>query len=88
MAEHITYYAIVDDYSTRGEPVGVIRRTSHDKGQRDEAFGRDLRWGRTPMLYFYEQGNQDNQLYPISEEEATTIADRIRRESETASPAG
>ena len=83
MAEHITYYAIVDDHSSRGKPAGVIRRTSHDKGQRDEVFGRDLHWGRTPMLYSYEQGNRDTQLYLISEEEATTIADRIRQESET-----
>ena len=83
MAEHITYYAIVDDHSSRGEPAGVIRRTSHVKGQRDEVFGRDLHWGRTPMLYSYEQGNRDKHLYLISEEEATTIADRIRRESET-----
>jgi hypothetical protein len=83
MPEHITYYAIVDGDSSRGAPVGVIRRTSHDKGQRDEVFGRDLHWGRTRMLYSYEQGNRDQRLYLITEEEATTIADRIRRESET-----
>ncbi len=42
MAEQVTYYAIVDDYSSREEPAGVLRRVKHDEGQRDEAFGRDL----------------------------------------------
>lgn len=81
MADQIMYYAVVDDYSTRGEPAGVLRRVKHDGGQRDEAFGRDLEWGHTPMLYSYERGNRDNQLYPITEDEAMRIVDRIRRES-------
>ena len=38
MAEEITYYAIVDDYSSRERPGGVLRRIKHDGGQRDEAF--------------------------------------------------
>jgi hypothetical protein len=79
MAEQVTYYAIVDDYSSRDEPAGVLRRVKHDKGQRDEAFGRDLTWGHTSMLYSYERGNRDNELYKISEEEAELIVERIRR---------
>lgn len=78
-AEKVTYYAIVDDYSSRDEPAGLIRRIEHDKGQRDEAFGRDLRWEHTPLLYSYERGNMDNQLYEVSEDEANTIVQRIRR---------
>jgi hypothetical protein len=81
MADQITYYAVVDDYSTRAEPAGVLRRIKHDDGQRDEAFGRDLQWGYTSMLYSYERGDRDNQLYPITEDEAMRIVDRIRRES-------
>ncbi len=83
MAEQVTYYAIVDNYSSREEPAGVLRRVKHDKGQRDEAFGRDLKWGHTSMLYSYERGNRDNELYPVSEEEAMRIVDRIRREAAT-----
>jgi hypothetical protein len=79
MAEQVTYYAIVDDYSSRDEPAGVVRRVKHDGGQRDEAFGRDLAWGHTSMLYSYERGNRDNELYEISEEEAGVIVERIRR---------
>jgi len=81
MAEQIAYYAIVDDFSSRDEPAGVIRRIKYDQGQRDEAFGRDLQWGHTSMLYSFERGNRDNQLYPITEDEAMRIVDRIRRQS-------
>lgn len=81
MAEQITYYAIVDDFSSRDEPAGVIRRIKYDQGQRDEAFGRDLQWGHTSMLYSFERGNRDNQFYPITEDEAMRIVDRIRRQS-------
>jgi len=81
MADQVTYYAIVDDYSSREEPAGVLRRVKHGGGQRDEAFGRDLKWGHTSMLYSYERGNRDNELYPVSEEEAMRIVDRIRREA-------
>jgi hypothetical protein len=79
MAEQVTYYAIVDDYSSRDKPAGVLRRIKHDRGQRDEAFGRDLMWAHTPMLYSYERGNRDNELYQISEGEAERIVERIRR---------
>ena len=85
MAEQITYYAIVDDFSSRDEPAGVIRRIKYDQGQRDEAFGRDLQWGHTSMLYSFERGNRDNQLYPITEDEAMRIVDRIRRQSAASS---
>jgi len=83
MAEQVTYYAIVDDYSSRTQPAGVLRRIKHDGGQRDEAFGRDLTWGHTSILYSYERGNRDNELVPISEEEAMRIVDRIRWEVST-----
>jgi hypothetical protein len=79
MAEKITYYAIVDDYSSRDEPAGVLRRIEHDKGQRDEAFGRDLKWEHTPLLYSAERGNLDNQLYEVGGDEAGEIVRRIRR---------
>jgi hypothetical protein len=41
--ERVTYYAIVDDRSSRDEPAGVLRRVEDDEGERDEAFGRELR---------------------------------------------
>jgi hypothetical protein len=80
MAEQVTYYAIVDDGSSRQDPAGVIRRIIHEEGQRDEAFAYDnLTWEHTSLLYSYERGDGDNQLYEITEEEADQIVDRIRR---------
>lgn len=80
MAEEVTYYAIVDNRSSREDPAGVIRRIRHDQGQRDEAFAYDdLTWENTSMLYSYERGDGDNQIYEITEDEANRIVERIRR---------
>jgi hypothetical protein len=79
MPTKITYYAIVDDYSSRDEPAGILRRTETDEQQNDEQFGHDLEWTYTPLLYSYERGNMDNKLYEITEDEANQIAERIRR---------
>jgi hypothetical protein len=40
----ITYYAIVNEFSSRQRPAGVLRRIEDDEGQNDETFGRDLKW--------------------------------------------
>lgn len=79
MPAKITYYAIVDDYSSREEPAGVLRRTEMDQGQSDEQFGNDLEWTYSPLLYAYQRGNMDNELYEITEDEARRIVERIRR---------
>jgi hypothetical protein len=79
MPPKITYYAIVDDYSSRAEPAGVLRRTATDEEQNDEQFGPDLEWTYSPLLYSYERGNMDNNLYEITEDEANRIVARIRR---------
>ena len=79
MTTKITYYAIVDDLSSREEPAGVLRRIEHDDGERDEAFTRSLVWERTPLLYSFERGNRDSVFYQITEDEASQIVERIRR---------
>jgi hypothetical protein len=79
MPTKITYYAIVNDYSTPKRPSGVIRRTEDDEGEHDDAFTRALTWERTPLLYSYERGNRDAEFYEISEDEANQIVERIRR---------
>jgi len=71
--------ATVDDYSTRDEPAGVLRRTETDQEQSDEQFGHDLEWTYSPLLYSYERGNMDNKFYEITEDEANQIVARIRR---------
>jgi len=79
MATKVTYYAIVDDLSSRGEPAGVLRRIEHEDGEHDEAFTRSLEWKHSASLYSYERGNADAEFYEISEDEANKIVARIRR---------
>jgi hypothetical protein len=79
MPQKITYYAMVDDLSSREEPAGVLRRTEDNEGQHDEAFTRNLEWEYSWSLYSYERGNRDAQFYEISEDEADRIVERIRR---------
>ncbi len=79
MAEEISYYAIIDDHSSRAEPAGVLRRIKHDSGERDETFGSDLKWAHSSMLYSHERGDLENKFIPISAEEAEGIVERIRR---------
>ena len=78
MAEEITYYAIINDFSSREQPGGVLRRVKHDGGERDETFGRDLTWAPSSLLYEHEHGDLENKFMPISEEEAGRIVERIR----------
>jgi hypothetical protein len=79
MAEAIMYYAIVNEFSSRDEPFGVIRRVKHEDGQRDEVFSGDFTWKLTPLLYSAERGDLTNDMIPISEEEAERIVSRIRK---------
>jgi hypothetical protein len=81
MPEEITYYGIVNEFSSRERPGGVLRRIRHAGGQRDEAFTRDLVWKRSESLHSAERGDTMNDFVPITEEEAMGIVDRIRREA-------
>jgi hypothetical protein len=83
--EKVTHYAIADSLSSRAEPAGVLRRIEHEGGQRDEAFGHDLAWRHTFLLYSAERGNLDNNLHEIGKDEADRIEARIRRTT-TAEP--
>jgi hypothetical protein len=78
MDEAVTYYAIVNEFSSRERPFGIVRRVKHEGGQRDEVFSRDLKWEHTALLYSAERGDLTNDLVPISEEEAGRIVERIR----------
>jgi hypothetical protein len=78
MQQKITYYAIIDDLSSRDEPAGVLRRIEDDGGESDEAFTQDLVWKRSSSLYAAERGNLDNKFFEISEDEANRIVERIR----------
>jgi hypothetical protein len=82
-AERVRYYSITDWRTSDESPAGVLRRVEHAGGQRDEAFGRDLRWRHTFLLYSWQRGNLDNNLREISEDRGLRLTDQVRREVTT-----
>jgi hypothetical protein len=78
MADKIIYYAIIDEFSSRDEPGGVLRRVETADGTADETFSRDLNWEFSPLLYAAERGDTMFDFVPITEEEAAQIVERIR----------
>jgi len=79
MPDKVTYYAIVDDWSSRERPAGVFRRTYTEAGgRRDEAFTTDLVWKRSPLLVSAERGDLDNDFVEISEEEANRLVEELQ----------
>jgi hypothetical protein len=78
MTEKITYYAIIDESTSRDRPRTVLRRTENDEGTTDEMFSRDLTWEFSPLLYSAERGDTMLDFVPIGEDEAERIVARIR----------
>jgi hypothetical protein len=81
MADKVTYYAIVNEFSSRERPAGVFRRTYFEAGgKRDEAFSRDMQWERSWLLASAERGDTANDFIEITKQEADAIVERFRRE--------
>ena len=79
MPDKVTYYAVVNDLSSRERPAGVFRRIyTEDGGRSDEAFTRRLRWEYSTSLISAERGDLDNDFIEITEDEANQIVERIR----------
>ena len=78
MAEKITYYAMVDEFTSRDNPRTVLRRVRNNEGTADEIFSRDLKWEFSPLMYSAERGDLSNEFVPISEAEADQIVARIK----------
>jgi hypothetical protein len=79
MPDKVTYYAVVNDLSTREHPAGVFRRTyTADGGRSDEAFTRNLIWEYSTSLVSAERGDLQNEFIEITEDEANRIVERIR----------
>jgi hypothetical protein len=79
MAEKITYYAMIDELTSRERPRTVLRRVKNDRGTTDEIFARDLTWQFSPLLYGAERGDTMVEFVPISEAEAMQIVDRVKQ---------
>ncbi len=81
MSDEVTYYAVVDDLSSRERPAGVFRRTyTEDGGRSDEVFTRDLTWEFSPELISAERGDLQYEFVKITPDEADQIVERIRAE--------
>jgi hypothetical protein len=81
MPDEVTYYAVVDDLSSREQPAGVFRRTyTQDGGRSDEVFTRDLTWEFSPELISAERGDLQYEFVEITTDEANQIVERIRAE--------
>ena len=84
MTEKITYYAIVDEFTTIEQPAGVLRRVRNNDGTTDEVFSGELQWTFSPLMYEAEHGDLENDFVPISEAEAERIVARIREAGKAA----
>ena len=81
MTDKITYYAMIDEDSSREKPRTVLRRVETDEGQIDEMFSRDLTWERSPLLHAANRGDTMLDFAEITKEEADQIVDRIRTQA-------
>ena len=68
--------------SDRAECYGESSTTADSEMKRSRV---TLFWKRSPSLHSAERGDTMNDFYPITEDEAMRIVERIRRESGTSS---
>ena len=79
MPEKVTYYAVVGENRSIGNPSGLVRRRHAAAGPVDESFARDLSWSFTDAIYQLERGeNFGPELVEISEDEANVLIGRFR----------
>jgi hypothetical protein len=78
MAVNITYYAVIDEDTSRDQPRTVFRRVENDAGKTDEIFSRDLTWELSTLLHAAERGDTMFDFVPVGEAEAERIVDQIR----------
>lgn len=81
MSDKITYYAMIDEDTSRENPRTVLRRVENDEGQTDELFSRDLTWERSSLLHAANRGDTMLDFTEITEAEATQIVARIRTQA-------
>jgi hypothetical protein len=79
MPDKVTYYAVVDDRSSREHPAGLFRRTYTEAGGlRDEAFTRHLVWKNSWSLVSAERGDLQFKFVEITEDEANQLREQLR----------
>jgi hypothetical protein len=84
--EKVTYYAVVGENRTIGNPSGLVRRRHAAGGPVAESLAHDLSWSFTDAIYQLERGeNFGPELVEISEDEAAVLMERFRQRWEGAS---
>ena len=78
MAQTITCYAIIDEFSSRDHSGGVLCRVVDGNSQVDEVFSPDLTCQFSPLVYAAERSDTMFEFSPISQDEADRIVARIR----------
>ena len=79
MPDKVTYYAVIDDLTSRERPAGVFRRTYTEAGGlRDEVFTRDLVWKPSWLLVSAERGDLQREFVEISADEAGQLMEQLR----------
>jgi hypothetical protein len=79
MPDKVTYYAVVNDLSSRDRPAGLFRRTYTEAGGlRDEAFTQGLIWKSSSSLASAERGDVENDFIEITEKEADQLMEQLR----------
>jgi hypothetical protein len=78
MPELTTYYAIIDNETSRENPAGIVRRVEDsDGGFIDEGLHIDLAWHRTPIIVEWERAESTDDLAEVPADEAELIIERL-----------
>ena len=79
MPDKVTYYAVINDLSSRDRPAGLFRRIYFETGgRRDESFTTSLIWERSATLVSAERGDLENEFIEITEDEANQLMEQLR----------
>lgn len=77
--DEVTYFARLDVGDTVERPKGLVRRTATEPRPIDEVYRRDGRWHPTEILVKDFLGELDDDLVPISAEQAQAVIDGWQR---------
>lgn len=72
------YFALIPDYGTAEDAIGLVRRVHTQPIPTDEAIGNDLEWHPTEYLRLYWLGHNDQDHVEVSAEFAAQLLERWR----------
>ena len=78
MTDKISYFAMVGPEHSVDQPIGLLRRLTHDDGPEDEGLRDDLSWRKTSLIVEHDNGSLDGELVEVSHEQAGRIVEYFR----------